>query len=260
MAVSHFLIRGWHRVGRIPSLNKPVRISEDKAEAILFWANKTRRSKQHRAFKNCQSLNEYFLFSERMFGPHQIKQEILSFLEFAKTEQPRFVCEIGTADGGTNFLLSQALPSVSSMLGIDLYVKRKPQLRYFSKASQRFYFIDGASCAPRTIEKVKHALGNKKLDLLFIDGDHSYAGVRQDFLQYRHSVREGGLIVFHDIIPDYFSRYGIKTNRWVGGVPLFWSEIKSLYPSYEFVEDSEQDGLGIGAIRYSAQVSIPNDL
>jgi predicted O-methyltransferase YrrM len=241
-------------------VRKPLCITEDKAGSALFWVNRSARSMRHGDFENCRSSDEYFEFSTEMFGPHQIKNEILSFLEFAKTEQPEIVCEIGTADGGTNFLLSQALPSVSLMLGVDLYVKRKFQLRYFSRKSQRLCFIDGSSYVPRTIRKVKSALGDRKLDLLFVDGDHNYDGVKQDFLNYRYLVRDGGIIAFHDIIPDHFSRYGIRTNRWVGGVPRLWNTIKSLYPSYEFIENSEQDGLGIGAIRYSGLISVPHDL
>lgn len=255
-----FLVRGCRRVARIPWVNKSLCVSKDKIGAILFWSNRTKRSAQYADFKKCYHLDEFFRFSARVFGPHQIKEEILSFLEFAINEQPNLVCEIGTADGGTNFLLSQALPSVSFMLGVDLYVKKKAQLCYFSKSCQCFYFINGASYSKRTVDKVKHTLGCRKIDLLFIDGDHSYEGVRQDFLKYRHLVQDGGIIAFHDIIPDYFSRYGIKTNRWVGGVPQFWNKIKVLYPFYEFVEDNEQDGLGIGAIRYSSQVCVPDDV
>jgi hypothetical protein len=36
------------------------------------------------------------------------------------------------------------------------------------------------------------------LDVLFIDGEHSYAGVSLDFQAHAGSVREGGVILFHD--------------------------------------------------------------
>lgn len=36
------------------------------------------------------------------------------------------------------------------------------------------------------------------LDLVFIDGDHSYEGVRTDWLLFEPKVRPGGLILFHD--------------------------------------------------------------
>ena len=45
-------------------------------------------------------------------------------------------------------------------------------------------------------------LGGAELDFLFIDGDHSYAGVKQDFEKYSGYVKRGGLIAFHDIRPQ----------------------------------------------------------
>jgi predicted O-methyltransferase YrrM len=253
-------MRVWRRFARLPFIEKPVIVGKDRFRALSFWARRREREMQQTVFQDCPTLEEFFQFSAAMFGPHQIKQEILNFLEFARAEQPEYVCEIGTADGGTNFLLSQALPSVRLMIGVDLYVKNRVQLHYFSKTSQQLIFINGSSYSPSTVERVRRRLAGINLDLLFIDGDHNYDGVKQDFLKYRHLVRDGGLIVFHDIVPDYLTRYGIQTNRWVGGVPLFWSKIKLFYPFYEFVEEPEQDGLGIGAIRYYSHIPIPDDL
>jgi len=39
---------------------------------------------------------------------------------------------------------------------------------------------------------------------------------------YSPLVRKGGIIAFHDIVPDYFTRYGIITSSATGGVPRFW--------------------------------------
>jgi hypothetical protein len=37
-----------------------------------------------------------------------------------------------------------------------------------------------------------------EIDILFIDGDHSYQGVINDFLLYEELVKKGGYIVFDD--------------------------------------------------------------
>ena len=256
----HLVTRAWHKFTHIPFIHKQITVGSDLLRSRKFWAERIAREEQHIRFGELHDLEECFQFSSQIFGPHQVKTEILSFLEFAKAEFPKHVCEIGTADGGTNFLLSQALPSVSLMIGVDLYVKNKVQLHYFSKPSQQLNFINGSSYAPETVDEVKRVLGHEKLDLLFIDGDHNYEGVKRDFLSYRHLVREGGIIAFHDIVPDYLTRFGIRTGRWVGGVPDFWSRIKLFYPFYEFVEDPAQDGLGIGAILYDAQMTVPESI
>lgn len=39
-------------------------------------------------------------------------------------------------------------------------------------------------------------------DLVFVDGDHSYKGVKGDIEAFRRRVVVGGYLVFHDYIPD----------------------------------------------------------
>jgi len=87
---------------------------------------------------------------------------------------------------------------------------------------------------------VEKGLEGHKVDFLFIDGDHTYGGVKTDFEMYSSLVGKGGLIAFHDIVP------GPPEN--VGGVPRFWSEIKPSFSYLELVKDWKQGGCGIGTI------------
>ena len=41
------------------------------------------------------------------------------------------------------------------------------------------------------------------MDFLFIDGDHTAKGMKEDFLNYLPMVRQGGLIAIHDIGDQY---------------------------------------------------------
>jgi len=83
-------------------------------------------------------------------------------------------------------------------------------------------------------------LGGEELDFLFIDGDHTYEGVRRDFEMYSPLVRGGGAVAFHDIVP------GPPEN--VGGVPKFWSEVRNRFKHLEIVKDWSQGGYGIGVL------------
>lgn len=43
---------------------------------------------------------------------------------------------------------------------------------------------------------------DKMCDMLFVDGDHSYAGVKRDVELFRPWIKSGGIISFHDYIPE----------------------------------------------------------
>ena len=45
-------------------------------------------------------------------------------------------------------------------------------------------------------------LNGKKLDLLFIDGDHAYKSVLGDWLIYKSFVNKNGIIAFHDCVAN----------------------------------------------------------
>jgi predicted O-methyltransferase YrrM len=256
-ALPPLALRVLRRLGRVKHLERPALLAEDGLEELLFWADGPGRRAGRSDFLNSQTVEAHFGLSSRFFGAHQIQAEIVGLLKWAAETCPRIVCEIGTAMGGTTYLLGQSLETVDHLIGIDLFVRHRKRLRYFSRPGQRLSFFEGSSYAPETVARVRSLLGAQKLDLLFIDGDHNFAGVARDFDLYRHFVRDGGIIVFHDIVEDYRTRYGRQTASWTGDVPRFWREIKPFYRTSEFVESREQDGLGIGALVYDSAVVPP---
>lgn len=181
--------------------------------------------------------------------PSQVRDEILELLKILNNIKPKVVLEIGTANGGTLFLLSHVASRDATLISVDLpagmfgggYPTWKiPLYKSFALSNQKIHLIRADSHSQSTLERVKSILNGKEIDFLFIDGDHTYEGVKKDFKMCSPLVKNGGIIAFHDIVP------GPKEN--VGGVPKFWQEIKDRYEAREIVKDWNQGGYGIGLV------------
>jgi predicted O-methyltransferase YrrM len=70
---------------------------------------------------------------------------------------------------------------------------------------------------------------NQPIDLIFIDGDHSYEGVKRDWELFIPHMSEFGVVVFHDTMWD--RRPDPRWSRPDMGVPRFVEELRQLgYP------------------------------
>lgn len=210
--------------------------------------------------ENCNTLKDYYNLIQNIRSPllpfyapmlsYQKEYEFLHLLHKMSKQEFGYLTEIGTAAGGTYYLLCKVAQTDATIITIDIDRPqwRKRLLETYALEGQTGIVMKGNSQEQDTVKFVREVLNGNELDFLFIDGDHSYNGVKQDFLNYSPLVRTGGWIAFHDIVPDYLTRYGIQTNSYTGGVPKFWNEIKHKYKHFEIVEDPNQDGFGIGVL------------
>ena len=193
-----------------------------------------------------------FVFSPKasVIRPSQNRSELVKFLALVAERKPRNVIEIGSASGGNLFLLTRIASPNSVIVSIDLpggefgggYRRwRIPLYLWFARPGQRIHLIRGDSHAPETLSKVMRLFKDRRVDLLFIDGDHSYSGVKQDFEMYSKLVRYGGIIALHDI-KEHPPELHCEVHR-------YWQEIKTKYQYVELVEDQKaRFGIGLLAI------------
>lgn len=236
---------------------KPLRnVARSSRDVTRFFTSYRYNRELKRRFREATTPADFHAIGVDGLGLLQKPKEIIAFIEFMKPEAPKTICEIGTFGGGTTFLLSQAMPSVDTTIGVDINIRNARLLHHLKRKDQRLHLIRGVSYSADTVMRVKRLLGHRDLDLLFIDGDHMYAGVSADFFAYRPLVRDGGIIAFHDIVADHGARFGRETVNWAGNVPKFWSQVKPLLWCREFIEDPDQDGYGIGVLRNRRELSI----
>jgi predicted O-methyltransferase YrrM len=190
------------------------------------------------------------VFQCKEIRPFQIRSELNEFLDTVQRLKPRTVVEIGTAQGGTLCLLCRVADKRAAIISIDLpggsfgggYADWQGVLyRAFSQTGQQMRLLRADSHSTATLANLREILGGREIDLLFIDADHTYEGVKQDFELYSPLVASGGIIGFHDIAPlapseDY-------------GVHRFWDEVKHHYKSREIIARHDQRGFGIGLLQ-----------
>lgn len=147
-----------------------------------------------------------------MQNPHELRR----FLKIVLGRQPRAVLEIGTARGGMLYALAQVSHPEATLIGVDLPGgpggggQTDGERRFYSGfgyPGQSIRVLPGDSRGVSTQKAVTKALKGRKLDLLFIDGDHSFEAVKSDFDIYRQYVSANGLIAFHDIRYDDVRRF-----------------------------------------------------
>lgn len=107
--------------------------------------------------------------------------------------------EIGCYAGGSVCLVSQR--KNTNLISIDLGhpIPQEVTLRNLNKFNindNKFNYIKGDSKKLETLSELKKLIN--EIDVLFIDGDHSFNGVISDFEIYSPLVKSGGYIIFDD--------------------------------------------------------------
>jgi cephalosporin hydroxylase len=190
--------------------------------------------------------------------------ELAAFLQFADElgHSLNTVVEIGTAQGGTFGALCEIAADDALIVSIDLPGGDKDEtsandkygardvrkMAGYAKSDQQVKFLRADSQKPATRAELERILGDRTIDLLFIDGDHSYEGVKADFKLYQPLVASTGVIGLHDVATHVVA--GVR-------VDMFWAELKKRFAVRECIYPGEDRGwgswAGIGIIAMEEQ-------
>ncbi len=187
----------------------------------------------------------------KLIEPRQNKTEIATFYKTVCELAPKRILEIGTARGGTLYLWTQAAVNDATIVSVDLpggeFGGAYPSCRglfykAFARQGQKINLLRKNSHDAETVEEVTNIFKKQAIDFAFIDGDHTYEGVKTDFFHYLPLVRPGGIIALHDILP----RSDLPEIQ----VYRFWNEVRGKYDSEEIIgPEGSKRRVGIGVVR-----------
>ena len=198
-----------------------------------------------------QLVRETFAFCDGFLSPVQMEEEIEKLVTDVRELKPRRVLEIGTAKGGTLYLWTCLATPDATIVSVDLPAGKygggySPQraaiYKRFALPQQKVHLLRKDSHAPETRDHVIDLFAGEPADFLFLDGDHSYEGVKQDWNFYAPMVRPGGLVAFHDIAMNYEETH----------VKQLWDEVKPSREHWEYAFHPKTI-FGIGVIRKSLE-------
>lgn len=156
-------------------------------------------------------------------------------LDLASILRPRTYVELGLYQCE---LFNRMIPYAENLIGVDMaieagsYMKRNKKARFENCSTDEF-------CKIAKNESIE-------IDLLFIDANHSYKSVKNDFLGFFPLIKEGGMIVLHDGYPKDLNHTG---NGYCGDGYKAIDELTRVAQGYEMMTIPVHPGLTLARKR-----------
>jgi predicted O-methyltransferase YrrM len=172
---------------------------------------------------------------------YQHEAEFSALLAIYRERRPKRVLEIGSYHGGTLYhWLRNAKPG-TLVVSVDTYTAADNRYIYpdWVPEGVRLEVFAADSRDPATVARVNE-LG--PFDWIFIDADHWYDAVKEDWENYGIMCSPCGIVALHDILDDRKHHPEIEVAR-------LWAQIREGgYPTREIIHDPNAWWGGIGVV------------
>jgi hypothetical protein len=160
------------------------------------------------------------------------------------TLRPRLIVELGVHQGFSYFTFCQAVQRLhlqARCVGIDTWIGDEHAGFYGNDVHNRVAAHNRryGSFSRLIRSEFEHAcdeFADRSIDLLHIDGCHTYEAVRADFERWLPKMSKRGVVLFHDTA-EYRDDFGVYR---------LWEKLSRAYPHFEFRHGHGLGVLGVG--------------
>ena len=162
--------------------------------------------------------------------------------DLIRNVKPQTIVELGTHKGTSFFSFCQAVKDArydANLYAVDTWRDDEHAGLYddnvfkeVTEITKKYYGCLKIKLLRKNFDEAANEFESNSIDLLHIDGLHTYTAVKHDFDTWFPKVKKDGIILLHDI---FISRDDF-------GVYKFWEELKSEYKTIEFYQSY---GLGV---------------
>lgn len=164
--------------------------------------------------------------------------------DLVRNLRPRRLVELGVSLGTSFFAFCQAVKDGglgTELVAVDTWEGDVHTGNYGPGHLEHFDRVWRARFGGLRVRQVKRPFDEARaevpagsVDILHLDGCHTYEAARHDYDTWAGSLRRGGVILFHDI--------AVRDDGRGFGIYRLWEELKAGFPTAEFAHSF---GLGV---------------
>ena len=184
-----------------------------------------------------------FLYPHRLTNASAWTAHVPFAFWLVEATRPKTIVELGVHTGVSYFAFCQMVERLgleTRCYGVDTWLGDE-QTGYYGEevfadvVAHNERYASFSSLVRSTFDEAVEHFGDGRIDLLNIDGLHTYDAVKHDFETWQPKLSDCGVVLFHDtnVIEGEF------------GVHRLWAELIDRHPSFDF---SHGHGLGVLAV------------